>query len=126
MEDAANDDGGTVRAGHNGFDPDKAQSFIDRCENIDKELEREKGEYMARCKALRGDKKDVLSEAKDQGFNTTAMKAVLKTRALERKVEETRDELDNDVQDSFDNIRLAIGDLADLPLGQAALAQAAE
>lgn len=48
----------------------------------------------------------------------------MKTRQLENKLEAIRDGLQADEQETFDQIRNALGDLADLPLGQAALARA--
>lgn len=111
------------RAGHNGFDPAKAEAFIKRVERIEADIGKEKSDYMNTCKALREDIKNVLNEAKDAGLPKAAMKAVLKARTLERKLEEAREDLDPDMQDTYDNIRLALGDLAELPLGQAAMSK---
>lgn len=113
----------TQPAGHNSLEPAKVKSYVGRIENIHDELEKERGTYMAACKALREDIKDIFDEAKDAGIPRRALKSVIKVRALEYKAEKARDDLEQDDQQAHDRIRLALGDLADLPLGQAALGQ---
>ncbi len=105
----------------NGFDAQKTQSFVDRIEALDRQKESERGAFMATCREIEDDKNEILEEAKGAGIPTKALKRVLKTRALERKVEAIRDALEDDEQDTFDLIRQALGDLQDTPLGQAAL-----
>ncbi len=95
--------------------------FVTRIESVDKELETLKGKYMSECKALREDKKEILNEAKDAGFTKAAIKAVVKARELDRKAKEAYEDLDLADRDTFDSIRHALGDLAELPLGQAAV-----
>ena len=110
-----------TKAGHNGFDPEKAKSFVSRIENLNDDMETLKAEHMSKCKAVREDIKDVIAEAKNEGIPASALKAVVKVRALERKAAAERDNLDNEIQGDFDNLRLALGDLAETELGQAAL-----
>lgn len=112
----------TPKAGTvNGVNSDHAQGFVSRIENLYDDLEKERSEYMLRCKDIREGIREVLDEAKEHGIGKTALKAVIKTRALERKLEELRDDLEPDQQETYDQIRHALGDLAELPLGQAAL-----
>jgi len=111
----------TTPAKTNGFDPEKTKSYVGRVENLHKDLQTERGKYMATCKAIREDIKVVFAEAKDEGFPNKSLKAVVKARELERKANAQRDDLgDLDLQDKFDMIRHALGDLADTPLGKAA------
>lgn len=49
---------------------------------------------------------------------------MIKTRQLENRLEHLRDDLEPDEVETYDAIRLALGDLSDLPLGKAALAKA--
>jgi hypothetical protein len=63
-------------------------------------------------------------EAEKAGIPKREFRAVMRTRQLENKLEAIRDGLQADEQETFDQIRNALGDLADLPLGQAALAKA--
>lgn len=114
-----------TKAGHNGFDPEKVKSFVGRIENLNKDIETQKAEHMSKCKGIREDIKSVIAEAKDEGIPASAIKAVIKVRALEKKAAKARDDLDNEVQGDFDNIRLALGDLAETPLGEAAQKKAA-
>jgi uncharacterized protein (UPF0335 family) len=105
----------------NGFDTEKTKSFVNRVEEIEREIDSERGSFMAKCKALRDDINDVLEEAKEAGLPRKALRKVLQSRKLERKVEAIREDLESEDQDSFDLIRLALGDLGDLPLGQTVL-----
>jgi uncharacterized protein (UPF0335 family) len=105
----------------NGFDPKKMKSFVGRVENVEKELESLKGRYMSECKALREDIKDIFKEAQVEGVPTRPLKNYIKERQLLRKAEACRENLEADDQDSYDLIKQAMGDLAELPLGKAAL-----
>lgn len=104
-----------------GLNTDDAQGFVERIENLHDKLESMKGSYMADCKVVREDIKAVYDEAKESEIPKKALKAVVTARQLERRANEARDDLDSDDQDLFDAIRLALGDLADTPLGGAAV-----
>jgi F0F1-type ATP synthase membrane subunit b/b' len=114
------------RIGSNGIEADLVQPFCDRIENLMDQLATEKGEYMQRCKSIREDITLVLTEAKDAGIPKKAFKAVIKTRELEQKLEAIRDDLEAEQQETYDQIRHALGDLADTPLGGATLSKAAD
>lgn len=91
--------------GHNSLDRGKLKSFIERIESI----EAERAELAA-------DVKDVMAEAGSAGFDVKAIRAVLRLRKQDR---ETRDAH----QALVDEYLHALGDLADLPLGRAAMAR---
>jgi len=112
--------------GHNGSIPptDKVRDFFGRIENLLDELASEKDEYMERARGIRAGIQRVMLEAEEAGIPKREFKAVMRTRQLENKIEAIRDGLKDDEQETFDQIRNALGDLADLPLGQAALARA--
>lgn len=113
-----------ARKGNNGLDPEKANSYVGRIENLHKDLDTLRGKYMSECKVVREDIKVVLDEAKDDGFPKKSLKAVVKTRELERKAKACREDLaDIDDMDKFDLIRDALGDFADTDLGRAATGQ---
>lgn len=85
-------------------------------------LETLRGEYMNEARQIRELIADCYDRAKDAGLPKKAMKAVIKTRQLEKRIESLREDLAEDgLDDDYDTIRLALGDLSDLPLGQAAL-----
>lgn len=96
-----------VAATHNGYDPAKVGKFVGDIEKIMAQMESEKGSYMARMKGFREDISAIYDEAKDAGLPKKEMKAVVKARELERKVEKLRDGLTDDQQDAFDLLRHA-------------------
>lgn len=102
------------------FDPDMVKAFVDRVESLHNDIASEKGAYMATCKGIREDISSVYDEAKEKGIPKKILKLVIEQRALGRKMEDIREELEQDDQDIFDQLMLALGDLADTPLGQAA------
>jgi uncharacterized protein (UPF0335 family) len=64
----------------------KAETYLRQIEEIDFDLESEKGEYMSRCRVLRDKRKDVFGAAKDDGIQVKPLKAVVKRRKLENKI----------------------------------------
>lgn len=106
----------------NGYEPKHVRSAVERIENLQDDIASIMSEAMNKCKAVHADIKIVLDEAKkEHGIPKAALKSVLKVRSLERKAEKVRDDLEPEIQTDHDMIRHALGDLADLPLGQAAL-----
>ena len=110
------------RAGGGADNPNLVKEFVGRIENLHADLEKEKSAYMLACKALREDLKEVFEQAQDKGLPKRPLKAIIKQRALEKKAQACRDDLDDiDHLSAFDIMKSALGDLADLPLGQAAM-----
>lgn len=110
------------RKGGGADNPNLVIEFVGRIENLHADLEKEKSAYMLACKALHQDIKGVLEEAQSKGLPKKPLKAIVKQRALEKKVAACRDDLDDtDHLSAFDIMKAALGDLADLPLGQAAM-----
>jgi hypothetical protein len=112
-----------ILEGRNRANPDEMASFVDKYEELEKEILREKMSYMERCRRIREQQKDLLDDAKDQGLPKNVVKAVVKARDLERKVESLLEEMEDDAAQLFKDIREALGDYADLPLGQAAVSR---
>jgi uncharacterized protein (UPF0335 family) len=94
-------------AGHNSLDRDRLYDIISRIESI----EQERAE-------LANDVKDILAEAKSSGLDVKAIRAVLRRRRQDP------DEVAA-LQSTVDEYMSALGMLADLPLGKAALERAA-
>lgn len=110
------------RKGGGASDPVVLIEFVARIENLHAEIAKEKSAFMLTCKALQQDIKEVLEEAQTKGIPKKPLKAIVKQRALEKKVAACRDDLDDiDHISAFDIMKAALGDLADLPLGQAAI-----
>lgn len=111
----------------NGYDKEKTKNFVARIESLHADIASIMGSALNECKGVHADIKLVYDEAKEiAGIPKKALKRVIKARALERKAAEVREELEGEDQDSFDNIRLALGDFASTELGQAALNGATE
>lgn len=107
----------------NGFGP--AKRWVDEIEKHMGTLDTYKGEHMRRCQQVREMITQAIDSAKDAGIPKKELKAVLKVRGLEKKIIKAREDLDDDESiETFDQIRHALGDLADLPLGQAVTATA--
>lgn len=110
----------------NGPNPERTKQCVDRIEGMLRDIDSIIGVAKNECKTKHDAIKDIYQEAKDAwGLSVRALKQVIKVRALERKIEHAREALEEDDAESFDQIRHAIGDLSDLPLGEAALAKAA-
>ena len=101
--------------------PDVVQDFFRRIDNLLDELADERAEYMERAKEIRAAIQRVMLDAEDAGIPKREMKAVLKARALEDKLVGVRKQLEPGEVETFDQIRAALGDLADTPLGKAVL-----
>lgn len=112
----------SIKPGGNGYDPQEIDSYVRRIEALDADLDSLRGKYMADCRSIKEDQASVIEEANVRSkVPKKALKKVLKERALARKIEALRAELEGDEQDSFDLLRQALGMLSDLPLGEAAL-----
>lgn len=111
-------------AGSNGFNPEKTKAYVERVERLNDDITSIMLTALSKCKEVHGDIKIVYDEAKDtDGIPKKALKKVVKARQLEAKARKVREDLEGDEQDSFDMIRHALGDLAELPLGAAVLAK---
>ncbi len=106
----------------NGPNPERTKEAVARIEAIAAKKDAAHMAYMQECSRFADETKQVYDEAKKAwGLPKRALKAVIKTRTLTRKLEDLRESLEGEEQDSYDQIRHALGDLADTPLGQAAL-----
>lgn len=110
----------------NGFDPEKVKSYVSRIQNLHGDLKSRQSEYMTDCKVIRGDIKEVLDEAKDEGIPKKELRRLIKRLELEEKIEDIRNELEGDEVDNYDLLCDALGKFGDSPLGQAALAKASK
>ena len=79
------------------------------------------GSYMNRCAKVRAKIKDIKDTAVEAGVPKKSLNTVLKRRALRRKLENTILELEKDERAEVSMLEKKLGDLADTPLGKAAL-----
>ncbi len=112
-----------AQPGSNGFDPKVLKAFVSDIDRHHETLATYQGEYLKRCRDVRDLITGVYDRAKDAGIPKKELKAVIKVRGLEKKIAAAREDCE-DGGETFDAIRHALGDLADLPLGTAALDRA--
>lgn len=111
---------GTEALRGNGFDSEIVSNLVDRILSLHADLGAARIDYMNECKPIHHDINAVLDEGRDKGVPRKAIKAAVKKRILERKIENIRDDLEGDDLDNYDLVLKALGDLADTPLGRAA------
>jgi uncharacterized protein (UPF0335 family) len=99
----------------------KAEAYIRQIEEIDEDLDSEKGEYMSRCRFLRDKRKHVFGAAKDDGIQVKPLKAVVKRRKYERKIEALPSEFDIDESAQYEALAEAF---AGTPFGDFAAERA--
>lgn len=111
-----------VLEGRNRATPDEMASFVDEYEKMEREKLERKMAYMAECAKISGRQKELVDDAKGQGLSGKVLRSIVKARAYERKAAAIEEALEDDDGQLFVDIREALGDYADLPLGQAAVA----
>lgn len=111
----------------NGYDPEIVERVMREAERFKEEIASKKGEYMQFARSRREKIEDLLDRAKDEhGLPKKVMKQKLKQREYLARAQKCRSDLEVEDQDEFDQISVALGELAGTPLGDAALAQANE
>jgi uncharacterized protein (UPF0335 family) len=93
----------------------RATPYLKRIENKLDDLDSKRGAYMAACKVVREDIKEIYGEAKDHGVPVKALKGLVEYRTLERKQAKIGDGLDIDEGAAYEQLVDALG-----PLGIAA------
>jgi uncharacterized protein (UPF0335 family) len=99
----------------------RAAPFLQRIEEIDDELDLEKGAYMATCRTLRSKRKGIFGDAKDAGIAVKPLKAVVKRRRLESKIAGLPTDFDIDEAAQFEALAEAF---AGTPFGDFAAERA--
>lgn len=85
---------------------EQLKAFVERIERLEEEK-----------KGISDDIRDIYSEAKSQGFDVKALRQVIRLRKEDAEVRSARQAL-------LETYMHALGMLADLPLGQAAIERA--
>jgi uncharacterized protein (UPF0335 family) len=86
-------------------------SFVSRIENLQDEIRKI---TINDIKPIRRDISFIYNEAEEQGIDIKSIKAAIKVRAIERK-------LSGETRNNYEDVRLALGDLAGTPLGDHAM-----
>jgi uncharacterized protein (UPF0335 family) len=101
--------------------PEEAASFVDKFEEFEAKVLESKMAHLERCRKIRQEQKELLDDAKSQGVAKQVVRNVVKARELERKAKALEEDLEDDNREMFIDIRKALGDFADSPLGAAAV-----
>lgn len=110
--------------GSNAIDSTTAKRFVGELDRCDEELLTLRGEYMRACKGVRERKAGWMEQAEAAGIPRQGLKIELKRRDLARKLKTLESDAGEEVVETADMIREALGDFAALPLGGAAVAAA--
>lgn len=105
----------------NGPTEKQVRQIVGAIEDKDQEIEAEHMLYMAKVKAIREDRKDIIDDAGNKGFNKKALKAKVKQRSLLRRAEAVVTPLDESAQAAFDHLTAQLGDYGSTELGKATL-----
>ena len=103
----------------NGFEA--AERWVKEIERHHDTLASYQGEYMSRCRPVRESIAGCYDAAKEAGIPRKELKAVIKERKFLKQIEANRARLEEDEQETLDQIKHALGMLSELPLGDAAL-----
>lgn len=110
----------------NGFDKDQCTSYIDRVEEVQREIDAIMEKAKAEAAPLRDSIAEIKKEAVDEiGVSRKVLNAKIGERRDIRKALRRREQLDSDHQDELDQLTQALGDFIDTPLGAAAQQEAA-
>ena len=115
----------TTKPGRNGFDPDLVSSLCEQIETVQASIDKIMANAKEECAPLREDIQALKQEAVDQDIPRQAFNAVLSERRLQRKAEAIRGKLTEKVQDDYDQLRHALGMLAEEAMSDGAEASPA-
>lgn len=106
----------------NGYDKAVLKVAIEKIEASKASIASIMGKAMAECKKHHEEIAEAMADAKAKGVPMKPLKAELKLCEFDEKKRKVVGKLDEDAAIELEMIREALGDLASLPLGQAALA----
>jgi len=107
--------------GSNQFDAEQISRFLDAIDREDDTLLTLASDHMAKCKGPRARIRDTMKAAKEAGLNMASFRTVVAQHRSERKIEEKIAKLEEDDHADFLQMKEALGEFLDTPLGQAAV-----
>ena len=113
-----------MAADSNGGPHAHLQDALEQIGKQDDELLSMRGEYMATCRGPRERIKEVKASLKEGGANMRAFAELLNKYRAQRAHEKRVSAMEADDADSLEEMKVALGDFMDLPLGAHAVAQA--
>lgn len=107
--------------GKNRASASEAGSFVDKFEELEEQILSERSKFMTACKKIREAQKELLDDAKSQGWAKKVIRTAVDVRRLEAKKQEKLDDLEDDGRSDAVDLLKALGGFADTPLGAAAV-----
>jgi hypothetical protein len=100
------------------------QEAVAAIEEVDADLLKARMAYMTQCKGLRNKKADEYDSASNRGISKKLLKTKIKERELKAKAAKLTKDLQEDERSEYQMLSEKLGEFADTPLGQAAMAAA--
>jgi hypothetical protein len=100
------------------------QEAVAAIEKVDADLLQARLDYMKQCKGLRNIKADEYDSASNRGISKKLLKTKIKERDLKAKAAKLTKDLEEDERSEYQMLSEKLGEFADTPLGQAAMAAA--
>lgn len=97
------------------------KGYLEEIDRQDDELLTMRADYMNACKGPRGIIAEIMASAKEAGINPKAFRELLRKHRADRLHDRRLDDLDLADLSDFKNMKEALGDFIDTPLGQAAI-----
>lgn len=116
------DDESNVRTLTNGPKPEDYQSFVERIEFVQRDIDAADAKHKENKQPFRDDMKEIYAEAEVAGVSKKALRHVVGKRRKLLKAKQDFDKLDIADRSDAVSIELALGPFLDTPLGQAAIA----
>jgi len=100
------------------------QEAVAAIEKLHADLRSAKGVYMGICKEIHSNVANAYDSASDRGISKKLLKTKLKERDLKSKVRDLTKDLEEDERSEYQMLSEKLGEFADTPVGQAAMAAA--
>lgn len=95
--------------------------YLEQIGEQDDELASMRGAYMADCRGPRGRIKEIKGQAREAGNDMPAFNELLAKYRFDRRHAQRIADLEPDSAQALEEMKVALGGLLDLPLGQAAV-----
>ena len=99
------------------------QGYLDEIDRQDDEIESLRGDFIEQCVGPRAQIKEIMVSAEEAGVNMKAFRELLKKHRADRRHEQRVAGLERDDRAALDDMKQALGEFADTPLGAAAIAR---
>lgn len=114
----------TAKPGHNGYNREQIEGYVNEFEEHDEAIAEIMRKAREACQPHVDDQKAIVKAAAENAHvPKKVFRAMLRERSLERKRDAVRGTLSEDQQETLDQVKHALGILADTPLGGAVLDQ---